>query len=324
MLRFHSLRPASQAYAVCVFVLGLFVCWASTAWADQPRKSGEDPVSKDGKVGDAQMEVRFTDNSVLKMTLREERIEFITEYGKLYIPLADVRRIELGRRIPEEVAKKVNTALAELGNNNYRRREAAMATLLAFREKAFPAVEKATKNTDMEVANRAEELLKKFRDTVPAELLQVRDYDVLHTDTSRIAGHIEATSFKANTAQFGEVALRLADVFTMSGRGMEAEADSANVVAAPVNLVQYQNEIGKTYTFRVTGNPGGSVWGTDVYTTDTTLATAAIHAGLLTPGQTASIKVSIVPSPQVFIGTTRNGITSAGYSQYPAAFRMSR
>jgi len=272
--------------------------------------------------GETQVEVRFLDNSVLKLGLKEERIEFQTQYGKLYVPIADVKRIELGLRVPDDAARKIESAITELGNTQFKRREVASNILLSYREKAFPAVQKATRNPDMEIANRAEELVKKFKEAVPAEILQVRDYDVLHTDTSRICGHIEATTLKANTTQFGEVSLRLSDVFMLTAKGMDPEPDNASVAAGPVNMVQYQNEIGKTYSFRVTGNAGGSAWGTDVYTTDTTLATAVVHAGLLTSGQTGNVKVSIIPSPQVFVGSTRNGVSSAGYGQYPAAYRV--
>jgi len=287
------------------------------------QKGPDDTGPKESKSsGEVQLEVRFTDNSVLKLTLREERLEFTTQYGKLYIPAADVRKVELGMRVPDDVARRIDSAVADLGNTQFRRREEASAILLNLREKAYPAVLKATKSGDMEVANRAEEIVKKLKEAVPAELLNARDYDILHTDNSRICGRIEGNTLKATTSQFGEVSLKLADVFTMSAKGTEPEPDTTNVATAPINMVQYQAEIGKTFTFRVTGNVGGSVWGTDVYTTDSTLASVAVHTNLLQPGQTGVIKVTVIPSPQVFVGSTRNGVSSAGYGQYPAAYRV--
>ncbi len=324
MSRFHSLRPISRACRSRVAVLGALMFMMPVVAIGQV-KSTDESSSKDMKpTGEPQVEVRFTDGSVLKLSLRDDRLEFMTLYGKLYIPVTDIRRIEFGLRVPDDVAKRIDSAVADLGNSQFRRREAAGVILLGLREKAYPAVLRATKHSDMEIANRAEELVKKFKDSVPAELLQVRDFDVIHTDTSKIAGHLEAATLKANTSQFGDVNVRLADVFTLSARGGEAEPDTANAMTAPVNMVQYQNEIGKTFTFRITGNAGGSLWGTDVYTTDSTLATAVVHAGLLTSGQSGVIKVTIMPSPQLFIGSTRNGVSSSGYNQYPAAYRVHR
>lgn len=303
---------------------GVLLFLSVSSVTGQPRKGIDEPAKHGRPSGDVAVEVRFTDNSVLKLAIKEERIDLATPYGKLAIPTADIRRIEFGLRIPEETQKKIDAALDDLGNSQYRRRETASGTLLSLREKAYPAVLKATKNPDMEIANRAEELLKKLRDAVPAELLQARDCDVIHTDTSRLAGQIEGAALRANTIQFGEVQLRLADVYTLSAKGVEPTADGVAVAVAATNMTQYQNDVGKTFAFKVTGSTGGSVWGTDVYTTDSTVATAAVHAGLVQPGQTAVIKVTIVASPNVFVGSTRNGITSSGYQQFPAAYRVHR
>src|SRR5215471_1018824 len=58
------------------------------------------------------VEVRFTDDSVLKLTLRDERIPLTTPYGKLLVPVADIRRIEFGWRVADDVARRIETAVA--------------------------------------------------------------------------------------------------------------------------------------------------------------------------------------------------------------------
>jgi hypothetical protein len=319
LYRPHSVSQRSKVPllgALLIFVPAV-VNAQSRKGIDEPAKNGVAPTSTDVAV-----EVRFTDNSVLKLVIKEERIEYMTPYGKLYIPTADIRRIEFGLRIPEETQKKIEAAIVDLGNSQYRRREIASAILLGLREKAYPAVLRATKNADMEIANRAEELVKKFKEAVPAELLAARDYDIIHTDSSRIAGHIETPSLKASTIQFGDVQLRLADVFALTAKGAEPEVESNNIATAPSSMTNHHADIGKTFIFRVTANTNGSLWGTDVYTTDSTIATAVVHAGLLQPGQTGVIKVTMMASPNVFVGSTRNGVTSSPYQQYPAAYRV--
>ena len=52
------------------------------------------------------------------------------------------------------------------------------------------------------------------------------------------------------------------------------------------------------------------MWGTDVYTSDSTLATAAVHAGVLQPGQTGVVKVTILPGQAAYQGSTRNSVRS--------------
>jgi hypothetical protein len=49
---------------------------------------------------------------------------------------------------------------------------------------------------------------------------------------------------------------------------------------------------------------------------DSYLPAVAIHAGVLKPGQTGIVKFKIHPSPQVYQGSTRNGISSNSYGYY--------
>ena len=127
------------------------------------------------------------------------------------------------------------------------------------------------------------------------------------------------------TTQFGELQLKLSDVRVIRSLVMgDVEADGKGVENGPANLVNFQNNVGKTFVFRVTGSTHGSVWGSDVYTADSTLAMAVVHAGILQVGQTGLVKVTIMAPPQNFTGSTRNGITSSPYDRYPAAFRVQR
>jgi len=154
-------------------------------------------------------------------------------------------------------------------------------------------------------------------------MLALKDFDVIHTESSKIAGRIEASSLRANTIQFGDVQLRLADVYSMVARGVEVPDDGlANALPGPANLTQYHNDVGKTLVFKVTGVASGSLWGTDVYTTDSTLGMAAVHCGLVQPGQTGVVRVTMLPGQAVYQGSTRNGVTSSGYGNYAVSYRV--
>jgi hypothetical protein len=62
------------------------------------------------------------------------------------------------------------------------------------------------------------------------------------------------------------------------------------------------------------------VWGSDVYTDDSSISTAAVHAGVLQPGQLGIVKMTILPGKTDYQGTTRNGVTSSSYGQFPGSF----
>src|SRR5262245_28057466 len=111
------------------------------------------------------VEIRFADDSTVKMSLQTASIEVATRYGKLTIPVAEIRRIDFGLRIPEETAKRIDAAVAQLGSKDFKQREAAAAELVSLRDLAYPAVQKVARSTDLEVARRAREVLKSIAET---------------------------------------------------------------------------------------------------------------------------------------------------------------
>ena len=54
---------------------------------------------------------------------------------------------------------------------------------------------------------------------------------------------------------------------------------------APPHMVGLCDQVGQTYFFRVQGEDRGNLWGTDVYTGDSSLAAAALHAGAVKAGK---------------------------------------
>lgn len=93
---------------------------------------------------------------------------------------------------------------------------------------------------------------------------------------------------------------------------------------APANMLNLCDQIGATYYFRVTGQAAGMVWGSDVYTGDSALAAAAVHAGAVKEGETAVVKVTVEPALPRYQGSQRNGVISHDFGAYGTAYRLSR
>ncbi|MSU23907.1 MAG: DUF642 domain-containing protein [Opitutus sp.] len=89
---------------------------------------------------------------------------------------------------------------------------------------------------------------------------------------------------------------------------------------APVSLTSYRNKVGSTFEFTVTGTASGSVWGTDVYTDDSNVGVAAVHAGVLTAGQTKIVTVYIIPGQASYAASTRNGVTTGAWGAWSGSF----
>lgn len=88
----------------------------------------------------------------------------------------------------------------------------------------------------------------------------------------------------------------------------------------PGNLSSFGQRIGETLVFSVTGRVSGAVYGTAVYTTDSDLASAAVHAGIVKDGEQGVVQVTIVETPNQFSGTSANGVMSRSWGSYPTAF----
>ena len=91
---------------------------------------------------------------------------------------------------------------------------------------------------------------------------------------------------------------------------------------APLTMIDLCDPVGATYYFRVTGEATGPLWGTDVYTGDSAIAVAAVHAGLVKPGASAIVKVTVESPLPRYAGSLQNGVTSHEFGPYGTAFRL--
>lgn len=280
--------------------------------AQSPAKPGPPP----------EVEVRCADDSVLKVKVLDPAVELVTKYGTLRIPVSDIRKIDFATRTPPEVADRITTLVSNLGHADFATREKATAELREYRERAYPALVKAAKAGDPEVSRRAEESVRFIQQKLHAGALEPREFDVVVTDDAKLTGLLTTTALKVQTGPFGEQTLRLADVRTLRASGVAAGDDVAAAPPAPANMMAFQNQFGKELVGTITGPQpsaqGSGVWGTDIYTLDSNIAAAAVHAGLVQPGQSAVVRVRVVASPPQFVPSARNGVSSTGYGNYPA------
>jgi hypothetical protein len=91
------------------------------------------------------------------------------------------------------------------------------------------------------------------------------------------------------------------------------------------NMVAYRGQNGSTFNVQLTGAmSGGSVWGTGLFTDDSFLRMAVVHAGLLVPGETGIVTVTVQPGQASYFGSSRNGIASSDYPAYVGSYSLSR
>lgn len=69
------------------------------------------------------------------------------------------------------------------------------------------------------------------------------------------------------------------------------------------------------------GTPG-SIWGTGIYTDDSSICTAAVHDGLITVEDGGEVTFRLVPGQESYAGSTANGIESSGYGSFRGSFEF--
>nr|MBK7069765.1 hypothetical protein [Deltaproteobacteria bacterium] len=63
-----------------------------------------------------------------------------------------------------------------------------------------------------------------------------------------------------------------------------------------------------------------SVWGTDVYTDDSSICSAAVHVGQITLAQGGRVTVFVHPGQPSYAGSARSGVTSMSFASFPGSF----
>ena len=74
---------------------------------------------------------------------------------------------------------------------------------------------------------------------------------------------------------------------------------------------------------RVTCPPRGSagaIWGTDVYSDDSSICTAAVHAGRMSFADGGTVTLQMTGPRVRFDPSTRNGVTSGAWGEWPGSF----
>lgn len=103
-----------------------------------------------------------------------------------------------------------------------------------------------------------------------------------------------------------------------------SSGSSAISIVTQNNMTAYtSSDIGKIYRMRITGSTSGStVWGSDVYTHDSYIPRAAVHAGVISNGETKDVFIRIISGQSSYSGSVRNGVTTVSYPAWGLSYEF--
>ncbi len=97
--------------------------------------------------------------------------------------------------------------------------------------------------------------------------------------------------------------------------------DEITPILWTTSTTQFKGDDGQIYKFECPPNGvAGTIWGSDIYTGDSSICTAAVHAGLFTLEDGGIVTVEYRPGRKTYGSTERNGITSYTYGEYERSF----
>lgn len=239
-------------------------CWGllalALALAAGPGRAGGQAKDEKPKPDSSPAEVivRFNDGSVVRRVTFTESIEVMTKYGKLTIPATDIRRIDFGLHMADEDTRKLDDAIRLLGSDDFQKREAATKDLLSLGRLAYPALQKAAKDSDLERARRAQALLSGLKEKISSEQLSTRPEDLIYTRESVIAGKIVSGPIKGKTEYFGELVLKVGNLRSLhstSGSGeQDVTLEAAKYGIQPNTWFDTEYLVGEDHTLVVTAS----------------------------------------------------------------------
>lgn len=106
---------------------------------------------------------------------------------------------------------------------------------------------------------------------------------------------------------------------------------AAPVVAAPAatpiqwntNATQYRAQTGQQITVSCPANgTANTVWGTDIYSDDSSICTAALHSGRVTLQAGGVVTIQIAPGAPSYTPTSRNGVETRPWGAWSGSFTI--
>jgi hypothetical protein len=93
-----------------------------------------------------------------------------------------------------------------------------------------------------------------------------------------------------------------------------------------VTALAFRGQIGRrvTYVCPPSTDWSQSLWGTGVYTDDSSICRAAVHAGVLADGRPGVVVFVMGAGAETFQGSLQNGVTSRSYGHWGSSFTFDR
>ena len=100
-----------------------------------------------------------------------------------------------------------------------------------------------------------------------------------------------------------------------------AAAGPADADSWAADAIEHRGSNGENFEYDCApGGQGQTAYGTDLYTDDSSVCTAAVHVGAITLADGGTVTIEIQPGWDSYVGSERNGISTSSYGSWPGSF----
>jgi hypothetical protein len=141
------------------------------------------------------------------------------------------------------------------------------------------------------------------------------------TRLSRAAAALAGALLLAACSAAGEPTLTEAVSTATASTETASPAPDGEADAWRTTVADHRGANGEQFDYDCpAGGQPANVWGTDVYTDDSSVCTAAVHAGAITVEEGGTVVVEIRPGEDEYEASSRNGIDSLAYGPWGGSF----
>jgi hypothetical protein len=110
-------------------------------------------------------------------------------------------------------------------------------------------------------------------------------------------------------------------VFLSLSTGQEVTSSGPQPIRWTQDAAPIYSLIDQSFAFRCpAGGSADGIWGTNIYTYDSSICTAAVHAGLISFQNGGNVTIVLKPGQGSYLGSTRHGVTSQSYGAWSGSF----
>jgi hypothetical protein len=137
----------------------------------------------------------------------------------------------------------------------------------------------------------------------------------------RDANRFEAITL--NGARYDKVWIRQGSEGSTQAPPVGADPRNTATASWGTTATEHRGKNGKRFSYACpSGGSRATVWGTDVYTDDSSICTAAVHAGLINLASGGVVVIEVLSGRSSYTASTRNGIPTSSYGSYVGSFRF--